>query len=129
MSGITEHCYEIGLWIYHTNWICCTLDYDSELCLVISILFLVHLYTCRLPDSIDQLMRNTAPVHDIIWRLYIKVDVTLSELKNPLLYNTFNWFHNDQTAAPFIFLFTACYKLDSGQPAQCLFLVSELFMS
>jgi len=29
MPGVTEHCYEIGLWIYHTNWICCSLDYDS----------------------------------------------------------------------------------------------------
>jgi len=33
MSGVIEHYYEVGLRIYHTNWICCTLDYDSELCL------------------------------------------------------------------------------------------------
>jgi len=33
MSGVVEHCYEVGLRIYHTNR-CCTLDYDSELCLV-----------------------------------------------------------------------------------------------
>jgi len=26
MSGIIEHCYEIGLRIQHTNWRCCTLD-------------------------------------------------------------------------------------------------------
>jgi len=29
MSSVTERCYEIGLWIYHTSWICCSLDYDS----------------------------------------------------------------------------------------------------
>jgi len=35
LSGVIEHCYEIDLRIYHTNWRwCCTLDYDSELCLV-----------------------------------------------------------------------------------------------
>jgi len=32
MSGVTEHCYGIGLQIYHTNWRCCSLDYVSELC-------------------------------------------------------------------------------------------------
>jgi len=30
MSGVMEHCYEVGLRINHTNWWCCTLDYDSE---------------------------------------------------------------------------------------------------
>jgi len=39
MSGIVEHCYEVGLWIYHTSWRCCTLDCDSKVCLVISLLF------------------------------------------------------------------------------------------
>jgi len=57
MSGVTENCYEIDLWIYHTKWRCCTLAYGSELCILKSFLFLVHLYTCRLPDSVDQLMR------------------------------------------------------------------------
>jgi len=33
MSGVVEDCYEAGLRIYHTNWRCCTLDCDSELCL------------------------------------------------------------------------------------------------
>jgi len=57
MSGVTENCYEIDLQIYHTNWTCCTLAYGSESCILISFPFLVHLYTCRLLDSIDQLMR------------------------------------------------------------------------
>ena len=30
--------------LYHTNWRCCSLDYDSEFRLVINFLFLVHLY-------------------------------------------------------------------------------------
>jgi len=30
MSGVIEHCYEVGLRIYHTNWKCCTLDYAQE---------------------------------------------------------------------------------------------------
>jgi len=33
MSCVTEHCYAVGLRIYHTNCRCCTLDYDSKLCL------------------------------------------------------------------------------------------------
>jgi len=34
MSGLTKHCYHAAsLRIYHTNWRCCTLDYDSKLCL------------------------------------------------------------------------------------------------
>jgi len=74
MSAVTEHCYNIGLWIYHTNWVCFTLDYESWLCFLISFLFLVRLYTCRVPDSVEQLMRNTVPVHDIIWPLYVKGD-------------------------------------------------------
>jgi len=74
MSGITEHCYNIGLWIYHTNWISFTLDYDSWLRFVISFVLLVHLYRCRVPDSVEQLMRNTVPVHDIIWSLCVKGD-------------------------------------------------------
>jgi len=34
MSGVTEHCNEIGLPIYHTNWRCCTLVYGSGLCIL-----------------------------------------------------------------------------------------------
>ena len=37
----------------------CTLDYDSELRLVISVLFLVHLDTCKPPDLFEHLMRAT----------------------------------------------------------------------
>jgi len=40
MSGVTENCYEIDLWIYHTKWRCCTLAYGSELCILKSFLFL-----------------------------------------------------------------------------------------
>ena len=47
MPRILVHCYEVGLRIYGTNWRCCTLDCDSELCLVTSFLFLVALYTCK----------------------------------------------------------------------------------
>jgi len=31
LPGVIEHCHEIGLRMYHTNWRCCTLEYDSEL--------------------------------------------------------------------------------------------------
>jgi len=30
MPGVSEHCYEIGLRLYNTNWRCCILDYDSK---------------------------------------------------------------------------------------------------
>jgi len=31
MSSVIEHLCEVGLWIYHTSWRCCTLDNGSEL--------------------------------------------------------------------------------------------------
>jgi len=52
VSGVIEHCYEVGLRIYHTNLRCCTL--------VISVLFSVHFYTCcRLPVIFEHLMCAT----------------------------------------------------------------------
>jgi len=33
MPDIIEHSCKVGLRIYYTNWRCCTLDCDSELCL------------------------------------------------------------------------------------------------
>jgi len=54
---VTEHRYQIGLEIHHTNWRCCTLHYNSELCLLICFVLLVH--TGRLPDSFGQFIRAT----------------------------------------------------------------------
>jgi len=59
MSDVIEDFYEVGLQIYDTNWRCCTMDYDSELCLVLLFIFLVHLYTRGLPDSFEHLMCAT----------------------------------------------------------------------
>jgi len=58
MLDVIEHCYEAGLRIYHTNWRYCTLDYDSESCLVIRLHFLVYHCTCRLPDSFEHLINS-----------------------------------------------------------------------
>jgi len=83
--GVTEHCYKIRLRIYRTN--CSTLGYDSELCLVIGFLFLVHLYTCRLPDSFEHLVCATLFLFRTSFGVCTQKEVTLSELKNILLCN------------------------------------------
>jgi len=123
MSGVTEHCYEIGLRIYHTNWRCCTLAYGSELCTLTYFLFLfifTHVgYQIQLISSCAQ-QYSCSRVHlEFVRNRDI---VTLSELKNPLLCNKFHWFHKQcsDCSAIFLFLSTACYRLDSasGQPAQ-----------
>ena len=100
MSRIVVHCYEVGLRIYGTNWRCCTLDCDLELCLVTSFLFLVPLY-CRgagfappwLRASARLIwaphVRNVVSVHDLIWSLCMKGDCSSFRIK--ILYYAINF--------------------------------------
>jgi len=130
-SGDTERCYQTGLLIYHTNWRCCTSDYDSELKLVI--IFLVHLCTCRQPNSFIHLMCATLFLFTTSFRSCTQREiVTLSELQNPLLCNKFHCYQNGQTVASFSLSFHTHSILCSGQwtaRTAKVFIVNECIMS
>ena len=84
------------------------------------------------PDSVEQLMRNTVPVHDVIWRLYVKGDCnSVIIAKSSILCNKFNCFYYCQTVVPFISFFSQ-HAIDRRQWTAStveFFFVNELFMS
>ena len=95
---------------------------------MISFLFLVYLYTCRLPDSFEHIMHAAQFPFTSFGVCTGKEIVALSQLKIPLLFNKSNCFHNGQTRAPFSPFFHS--MLQTGQwTAFLLFSLNELFMS
>jgi len=77
-------------------------------------------------------MRNTVPVHDIIWPWYVKGDCNSVKIaKSSILCNEFHCSHNCQTVVPFISFFSQ-QAIDRRQWTAStveFFFVNKLFMS
>jgi len=68
-------------------------------------------------------VRNNVSDHDFIWRLYVKGYSSYGMKKHYWAIN-FTVFTIVKLYCHFIFLFTECYRLDSGQPFM-VFLVND----
>ena len=73
--------------------------------------------------------RNIVSVHNFIWSLCVKGDCSSFRIKKSSVVQHIPLFSQcSGSSAIFIFCFTACFSLDSGQPF-LVFLMNELFMS